>query len=442
MTYRSRNILFVFFIVAFLLLTTYFSLYVSGYRISFLSLLSGNPLIQKTGMLIVDSSPRGADISLSRQFRGLFLDADVLKGQNLRTSQKIKNLLPGEYILTLERENYWPWQEKIRIFPGQATYIEDIVLFRKSLPMFFFDSSVQDISLSSSGQKIILKEENRLVDLSSDEEIEIERDFDDIEFLDDRRVLLDSSSFLDLRTNEYIDFSEKDEDFRKVKLFANNIFYLNDSLRSYNLSSAREETVFSLDNIVDYNRYNNQYFLILRDANDFSLNIYSYRGKDLLRSIKLPFFGDYRILSPPRASNFIYIHDKKFKKIYVINTASKTGSYWSVIDNVKGLEFVDANNFYYFSDFEIYMFNAVLAESFLITRLSSEIKGLVWHSDDCLIFSDGKNIVLLDLKYENHSINLISLEKISNLALDKREHLLYFTGRTGNQEGLYRLFIK
>jgi hypothetical protein len=442
MTYRSRNILFVFFVVVFLLLTTYFSLYVSGYRISFINLLSGDPLIQKTGMLVVGSSPRGADISLSRQFRGLFLDTDVLKDQNLRTSQKVKNLLPGEYILTLERENYWPWQEKIRIFPGQATYIEDIVLFRRSLPMFFLDSSVQNISLSSSGQKIILKEENRLIDLSLDEEIEIERDFDDIDFLDDRRVLLDSSSFLDLRTREYIDFSEKEEDLRKVKLFANNIFYLNDSLSSYNLSSAREETVFSLDGIVDYDRYDNKYFLIVEEDNHFSLDIYSYRGKSLLRSVELPSFGDYRILSPPRASNFVYVYDKKFKKIYVINTASKTGSYWSVIDNVKGLEFVDANNFYYFSDFEIYMFNSVLAESFLITRLSSEIKGLVWHPDDCVIFSDGKNIVLLDLKYENHSINLISLEKISNLALDRREHLLYFTGQTGNQKGLYRLFIK
>jgi hypothetical protein len=442
MNYRSRNILFIVFILTFLILTTYFSLYVSGYRISFLNLLNAKPLIQKTGILVLDSSPRGADISLSRQFRGLFLELDVLKDRNLRTSQRVKNLLPGEYILTLERENYWPWQDKIRIFPGQATYIEDVVLFRKSLPMFFFDSLVQDISLSSSGKRIILKEENRLVDLRLDKEIEIERNFDKIKFLDDSKVLLDSSIFLDLRRDDYVDLSEKKEELRKVKLFSNNVFYLNDSLKSYNLSSAKKEVVFSLDNIVDYDFYNNKYFLIVEEGNDFSLNVHSYRSKELLKSIKLPSFGDYEILSPPEASNFVYIHDKKFEKIYVVNTSSKIESYWAVIDNVNDLEFIDANNFYYFSDFEIYMFNSVLAESFLITRLDSEIKGLIWHPDDCVIFSDGKNIVLLDLKYENHSIELISLEKISNLALDRSEHILYFTGQTGDQEGLYRLFIK
>ena len=93
MSYRFRNILFFSFVGVFLILTTIFSLYASGYRLSVDSLLKGQVPVQKTGILVLDSTPKGAKVVLERQFRGLFFDNNVLKNKVIKTPYKIKNLL-------------------------------------------------------------------------------------------------------------------------------------------------------------------------------------------------------------------------------------------------------------------------------------------------------------------------------------------------------------
>lgn len=118
MSPKTRNYLFIFFIVFFIVGTVLISLYASGYRLSLSWPLKFNRLLIKTGALNLDTNPRGAVIYLNGQARN---EAALLsfKKNILTTPAKIRNLLPGEYDLTLERDGYWPFQKKSIFIPAR-----------------------------------------------------------------------------------------------------------------------------------------------------------------------------------------------------------------------------------------------------------------------------------------------------------------------------------
>ncbi len=424
-------------------MTTVFSLYASGYKISLLGILNGEAFIHKTGILVLDSRPRGADISLLRQFRGLLFDDDVLKNKGFKTPYKIKNLSPGEYVLNLNLEGHWPWQRKISIHPGSSTYIEDIILFRRNLPVNFFATQIQNIYLCPLDSKIILEDDNKLIDLKSEQEIGLGGNVSDIDLAGDSKVILNNYLLFDYKKNKYFNLQDNNiSDNGRLRVYNNNLFYIRDGLRSYNINQDSDTSIVLLSDIVDYHLYNDFYFLIRREDDNYFFQIYSYRQKEVIKSIDLPGSGDYEIILSSNFSNFIYIYERNFKRIYVVNTTFKFNSYWAVVDNVNGFSPIDSNNFVYYSNSEIYTFNSPLAEKFLVGRFTSEIKSLVWHPKNYIIYSNGREINILDLKYDKQMINLVSLEAVGNLALDKMGSVLYFTGKIGNQEGLYKLFIQ
>ena len=112
MSKKFRDRLFLFFIAIFILMTVLISLYASGYKFNLSWPLKFNRLLQKTGMLNVATIPKGAYIFLNdkEQTGAVF---SLFKKDSLTTPNKIKNILPGEYVLRLEREGYWPYEKKI-----------------------------------------------------------------------------------------------------------------------------------------------------------------------------------------------------------------------------------------------------------------------------------------------------------------------------------------
>ncbi|MFA5644063.1 MAG: PEGA domain-containing protein [Patescibacteria group bacterium] len=423
-------------------MTTIFSLYASGYKISLRNILTGQLPVQKTGILVVDSLPKGADISLNRQFRGLFFDSEIFKNKKLKTPSKIKGLLPGDYILSLDLDGYWPWQQKVSIYPGISSYVENIVLFKRNLPVIFLESLIQNISLDPSGQKIILEEEKSLVDLNTGQKIDLGGSVEKINFLDSKRIILDDYLLFDYSKNKYIDLFDGQTNISRVKLKGDYLFYLQAGLKSINLFNQKNDEIFSLPDLIDYDFYNGYYFLLTENNNGVFLKIYSYRQKEFIREFSLPSGGDYEIISQGSSSSFVYIYDKKFKNIYIANTLSKFNNFWAVINNVNGFSFVNRNNFVYFSDFEIYAFDVSLSESFLISRFDNKIKNLIWHPKNYIIYSNDKDIAILDLQHDGNSFNLVTLDEISNMVLDKMGSIIYFTGKINDQTGLYKLFIR
>lgn len=445
MSYRFRNILFFSFVGIFVILTTIFSMYASGYRLTLASVLRGSVPIQKTGMLILDSRPKGATISLERQFRGLFSDSNILNSKIVKTPCKIKNLLPGEYLLSLEVDGYWVFEQKINIYPGQSTYLEDIILFKKNLPVLFHPSNLQNLSIDPSYQKIILENDKILFSLKDESAIELMEGVTHSKFIGENKILLNDTVIFDYNKKKYIDWPESEKaEYVMSKIRGGDLYYLKNKkeLKVFSFSKEDPAIIFSSEDVLDYDLYNNLYYLIEKgSSSDCFLRVY-HKNKTLYKEFTLPNSDSYEILPVSGSSAFVYVYDKNFENIYIINTTSRLNSIWATINNVKGFNFINNNSFIYFTDFEIFIFDTVSTANNLISRLEDKITSAAWHPKGYVIYSTNKNITIFDLKYEKNSINLISFNSVSNLVLDRLGGVLYFSGKIGSQEGLFKLLIK
>ena len=63
--------------------------------------------------------------------------------------------MPGEYTLKLEKDGYYPWGKRVMVNSSLTTFINDIVLFEKNIPLQIVDSQVTAFYLSPDKQKII-----------------------------------------------------------------------------------------------------------------------------------------------------------------------------------------------------------------------------------------------------------------------------------------------
>ncbi|MDD3085226.1 MAG: hypothetical protein PHU32_05065 [Candidatus ainarchaeum sp.] len=405
--------------------------------------MSGKSFIQKTGTLAVNSNPGGAKITLINQYSNFFSEEEILKNKNIFTPYKIKSLLPGNYLLSFELDGYWPWQQKVSVYSEQTTYVEDVVLFKKSSPIIFFNSEVQNINIDSYGKSIALQKTNQVVNLSNSQEIILSDDTYNVSFLGDKKILVNGNSIFDYSRDKYLSVDNLDlGNSKKIKIIDGNLYYLNNGLHSYSFFTKKEEYILNDKRLIEYDLYNNGYCYIFSDVDNYVLKAYSYWQKEPILVTTLPSNGEYEILSSFAPTNFIYVYDHNFKTLYIINLASKFSSYWAVLNNVENINFIDNGNFVYSSGFEIYSYNSILAEEFLIGRFDSIVSGLVWHPKNYLIYSTENDIVILDLKHNNYSIKLVTLDKVGNLVLDKLGSVLYFTGSIDNQSGVYKLLIQ
>lgn len=444
MSHFVRRIIFWSFFVFFIVLTLYFSLLVSGYSITWSNLRGSYKLslLQKTGILALNSTPRGAKIELDKNFKSLFSSRDVIKDKKIETPYKIKNLIPGEYYLKLELEGYWPFEKKVYISPGQTSYLEDIVLLKKTLPVMILSSSIQEISINDLSSHLIFLSEKKFFDINNESEILFDDDIDKLEFLSNDLLLVNDNRIFNYREKKYLDLKiENRENLYNFKIDKNSLHYLSsDSLFSYNLNSQNNSLVLSDAGLLDYYFSGGNIFLISQSNNLQQLKIYSTKDKKIIRTIDLPFGGEYKFIFSE--NNFVFVYDKLYSSLYLINPFSQLTPIMSVLRNVKDINFIGNNSFLYFSGFEIRIFNLSLMQSSLLARFENEIKSLLWHPRGYVIFSDGKNIKAIDFKYDKYITNLFTFDDISDLKLDQKGGSLFFTGRIGNREGLYKLFIQ
>jgi len=304
MTNRVRSFIFWIFFAIFVVATSLISLYATGYRLSLSWPPNFRNLLQQTGTLILNSKPEGATIFVTgNNPPGLLQKYFSSKPSQYYTPAKIKNVLPGEYLVRFELAGYWPYEKKLRVYPGEATYMEDVDLFRQDLPLKIMDAKTQAIKLTSDKKYLVLTEDKKIIDLQKETETQI------------------------------------------------------------------------------------------------ALNA---------GTLKQPEDSD-KIIKPK---------------------------------DVKYLSLISSNLLIYATNWEIYLFDAKTNEHTLITRLSEPITSVAWRTGGYIIYSTPNSISVINLKDRENPTTLIKLEKMSAPVLSQDGNTLYFTAKIGNQEGLYKLFIK
>ncbi len=457
MSLKARRLLFIFFIIAFLIITPLVISYAVGYKLSF----SGK-ILQKTGMFILDTEPEGAKIYLNGKPRQLFFKKYFQNEESyVITPAKIKNLLPGEYDVKLELEGYWDWQKKLEIKPGMSTFAEDINLFRKNLPLLIRSGEIKQTSLSPNGKYLAIaaNEEINLINLDNEKKIKLGA----LELSSEASELSSNSWSPDSKKILFNDVIYNIDNLPK-KLNLNNfiknsavkprwrgngeIIYLaaNESdIKSFSLAGKTGKTLIKDGKIIDFINKNDNIFVVNQLGKSTNLDIYKIGALEKIRSIELPSSSDYEFINYERDA--INLYDKKHQILYLINPFSRFPLV-EIINNVKRARWVDENKLLYSNDFEIWLADfkpGYSARKTLLTRISNPINGIFWHPSGNYVIYLADNAIYaieLDDRQKRNITNLIKLDRVAFPFLDEEGDKLYFYAEIGSQKGLYKLYIQ
>jgi len=443
MTLKVRRILSLIFITLFLSITPAIMLYAAGYRLS-----KNGFSIQKTGMFIIDSKPKGAKIFIDGKPLETWSSSILNKNNFITTPAKIKNLLPGEYDLKIELDGYWAWQKKLTVNPGASTFAENIYLFKNNLPIQIMPASIELIRLTpGKNQAVILSAELiTFLNLSDESEKTTKRDnlIGKNIFLseDQNKIIIDNylynladfSSILDLKKLTPNSFNYK---------WSGNLLYYQDKNSIYRLEpSDLSKNIISNKTFNDYLVKNNYLYLIIKSGQTINLEVIDTATGQSLKTISLPAAPGYSFINAEQ--NLLNIYDNSHKILYLIDPMSAYQPLAEIINNVKTTFWVNSNNLLYANDFEIWLYNLAAKNKILITRISDTINNAILHpSKDYIIYSTARtiNAIELDEREKRNSTELIKFDAINSFVLTK-DNILYFSGKIGNTQGLYKFLIQ
>ncbi len=453
MSLKLRRFLYILFILAFLIIAPLICLYASGYK------LKSGYKIQKTGILILDSKPAGANIFLNGKPQQLFLEKYFFQKKSyITTPAKIKSLLPGDYDIRLELNGYWPWQKKLSIKPGKTTFAEDIFLFKDTLPLLKINGAFNNLSLSPNEKYFILQDNNNttLFNLTNDEK-EIYRiststilksESDSAAYSwspDSQRVIADNLLFNINNWENPIFLSELlGPSVKNYKWFNsdNRLYYSNnDEIDYYDFSTDSHSSIIKSQLFSDYLVKDNLIYLVKSAERTTELNIFNLNN-NLMGKINLP-DATYTFLHPNH--ELINLYDLNNQILYIIDPFADFMPLRESLSNVKKTFWVNNEKLLYANNFEIWLLDLNNLNKKLLTRISNNIESIFWHpSNNYIIYATNKNINILELddREKYNIIKLVELDSIKDVYMDKAGKNLYFYAKIGNQEGLYQLSIQ
>lgn len=424
-------------------MTIIVSLYASGYKFNLSWPLNFNRLLQKTGMLVVDTNPTRAIIYLNdKPEKNPSLNP--WKKDYLTTPTKIKNLLPGEYELQLEVEGYWPYKQKIGINSGETTFVEDVNLFLNNLPLLVTVSPKGDLSLSPDKKYLYVSGTKKIINLKTEL-------FRNLNLPDNISGTWQKNNKL-LAAGKIFDSIKEANDIDYLNLIGTGAtnFYLNDaaerlyyqnnnSINYLEINNKISSLVISGKNYLDYKIDQENIFTIISENKQIKLEVYSLKSHKITATWTLSNSGDYSFKSD--IPNYLTIYDKRNRTLYLFTTTD-IGSGPIVIRNIKNWAVRDNQSLIYTNDFEIYVFNFEDNNVDLITRRGEEISDIVWNTTgNYLIFSSPNTLNVLDFKNRN-TTSLFKAETVASPVFDSKNDTLYFWARIGQQEGVYKMLMQ
>lgn len=393
-------------------------------------------------MLTVDSQPSGAVVYLNDHPRG---DTTLRfwRKEYLTTAAKIKNLLPGEYVLRLEKTGYWPFQKRITILSGQTTFAEEINLFRSDEPLLVATTGQGEVSLSFDHKYLYESGASRLINLKGSQIKKLAATADTPgTWLKNSEKILVGGQLFDLEKNSQINYREiigAETTNWHLDESDNRLFYQNKNTISYFRLDQRVSLVaLSGENYLTYEPRGDDLFTVVNDQGKIILKKYSLKEQKLLAELTLPSIGQYKFISDGQKRLTLY--DQQNKTLYLINPTDFNTK--TVIQNVFGWQWLNEETIIYNNNWELYTYNLGDNNSLLITRFSEKIEKIIWHqANNYLIFSTAKNLNTIDLT-SGTITTILRADQISSPVLDDKNDYLYFLAGIGKQIGIYKIVLQ
>jgi hypothetical protein len=442
------------FISIFLILTPLLIFYSLGY-----SLQSGFK-IEKSGILVINTEPKGAKISIEDEAVQKFW-SKVLnkKGDFVQTPSKLKNLKPGDYNISIDLPGYWPWTKKLTINSGQTTFAEDIYLFKNDKPALIKKVSTELGNFSSDKQYFLSIDSNQsqIINLENQEIKSTRLENTEINNLNStkniywssngRKVMSDTNIFTlnDWNNPIYIKslIGEKFSNFSWDESSDNAILYsFKDKLFSFNLENGNNKEILDTDNIDTFLAKDNKIYLVEQKGSISNLLIFDRNSKKSTIKLELP-FSNYNFINT--GHNLINLLDTNHQILYLIDSNSNIKPLREIIYGSEKMQWITNNKLLYTTGFEIWLFDLSSLEKKLLTRISEHINNIEWHpSNNYILFSTATSINILELdNREKHSITKIAnFENIDQMLLDQKGEIVYFTSKQEDANRLYKIFIQ
>lgn len=448
MSYRFRNWLFWVFVAAFVVLTVFISLKASGYRLNLGWPPKFNRLLQKTGMLIIATEPKGAIITLNGHEQKSLASILSWKSDSLvKSPAKIKNLTPGPYEMRLELEGFWPFIKTFTLHDGESVYFDNVTLLPHNQIMRIGNSLPQELVGDSRGN-LLLSAENTVFRNGTNDFFDLSgiSTSSKVRFANTGQLLIGSKIYETETRNLDADLSGfVGSEPGNPRLYGSDFYYLSTAgLNRFNLKT-KESLLINNDEAsatrcLDYAFSGNSLAVVVQDqaSQKISLKIYG-RNSTLANTQKLPDNGDYHFLD--KTGPYLQLYDQRSKALYLVDPEANYPLV-SALANVKYYAWIDSEQLVYANDLEIYNYNIRSGASKLITRLSQEIKGIAWHPRNYLIYATTGSINLINYENSDASLPLANFDQIHSLQLTPDGKILYFIASSGKDVGLYKLALE
>lgn len=409
--------------------------------------------LQKTGILVIESTPNNAKIYLNGDLQQDFIKKIYKKDDYKTTPQKIKNLTPGEYNIRLELDGYWPWEKKLAIWPGQSTFAEDVKLFKRDAPVLLLKGE-KNISISNNQLSIFSwnKKEADLITLASG---------------DIKNINLAAST---LPENQEINWSPNsgkillgdflfDENYKITNLknntdkqaknfqwdnYSNEYIYYTDNkgLSKYYTADKSTSRTIEAANIGNFFAKRDTIYFLSNEKESTTLNIFNIQDKKIINRINLP-LSDYSFIN--KNHDLLNLFDNKYNILYLLDVDSSFKQLKESLSNIsKKTHWINDTQLVYANDFEIWMYDLESSRKKLITRISKKINNIFWlPTNGHILFSTDTtiNAIELDDREKYNITKLFESEQIKNPILSKTGDILYFYAIIGGEKGVYKLSI-
>ncbi|MBI3291012.1 PEGA domain-containing protein [Candidatus Falkowbacteria bacterium] len=457
MTLGRRRIIYIGFFAIFIILAPIIILYSTGYSYNF----KKNKL-EKTGIIFIESNPKNAQV---------YIDGKLKKN---KTPARFTRMLPGTYKIEVRKDGYHSWSKEMEVKSNLTTFNRDIIIFKKSLPINIADGQINILTASPDQKKIVYSiikegiEELRFFNLNNNSDFLIQEfspnSYNMFEFIEwspsQNKVLLKQALG---NINQYLIVDTETLKIKELSAITrinferlswdqgsdNFLYGLRQAvLHRIDIANNTDDALLSA-NISDFWINGNEILYITELAGESFLNReFLDISSGEAERIKLPSPSEYTLENS--INDQIVLLDKRNSDLFIIKKSAfnSQGIEKDIILQDKAKELIWSENgreLLYYTDFEIWIFDAGKQEKKIVTRYGEVINQALWHPEDTYVIYQVGNSVRVIETVDNEMKNDLELTLVSNInsvLIDDSEQNIYFGGRIGNQQGLYRLEIQ
>jgi len=432
-----RRLVYVFFVVLFLIVSPLVILYSQGYRYNV-----KKGLVQKTGILVARSDPRGATVLIDDQ------------SVDQTTPAKVEDILPGDYNVTITKDGYHSWHKRLTIRDNSTTFADDIILFQRNDPKLLISSTTSTwinspnhayVGLITAAATNTVQLLNTATGrLTTSYQAPIKSSIELINWSPTNKKLLvrqteaDQIKYIVISVNELwqTDPQVITRDYQMVNWHQDDDSLIYGwragQIFSYDLTTDRETLLGSSEKINNLSIIDDQLVTRTGDYLTWSLD---WRDASTTPD-QLPACTEC-LINPP-LHKLITVYHPIHNYGIIINPALKK----SIAITAAGFDWLDNGWLLGHDKWELWTYDRRHENIETITRLSTPITAAIWHpaGRHVIIATDGKiQIIELDNRDLRNVITLTEARDVTGLTINPRNQTIYFTGTVGDQTGVFAL---